>query len=93
MQLKSHACMHTCMATKTISLDLEAYERLSAARNHERESFSKVVKRAVWPAPAGTAGDLLAWRNKAGHTVDEAVLDRLDALQDCDEPSENKWQS
>ncbi len=81
------------MATKTISLDLEAYDRLSAARKYERESFSKVVKRAVWPAQTGTAADLLAWRNEAGGTVDKAVLDRLGALQECDTPSENKWQS
>ncbi len=85
--------MHTCMATKTISLDLEAYERLSAARKHQRESFSKVVKRAVWPAQSGTAGDLLAWRNGLEGAVDEKVLNRLDALQECDQPPENKWQS
>lgn len=79
------------MATKTISLDLETYERLSAARQHERESFSKVVKRAVWPAQTGTAGDLLAWRNATKELADEAVLDRLDDLQECDHPAENKW--
>lgn len=39
------------MATKTISIDLEAYERLKAVQK-ENESFSQTIKRVVWtPAP------------------------------------------
>jgi len=53
--------MYLCIATKTISVDLEAYERLRMARMHERESFSKVIKRAVWKAEGGTAAALLEY--------------------------------
>jgi len=36
------------MATKTISIDLEAYERLRGVR-HDNESFSQTIKRVVKP--------------------------------------------
>ncbi len=36
------------MATKNISIDLEAYERLRSVR-HENESFSQTIKRVVKP--------------------------------------------
>lgn len=48
-----------CVATKTISIDLEAYERLAIARTHEKESFSRVIKRAQWSRPKTTGRDLL----------------------------------
>ena len=45
--------MHdSCMATKTISLELDAYEKLQKAKRSERESFSQVVRRARWEDPA-----------------------------------------
>ena len=83
--------MYACMATKTISVDLEAYERLRGARTDERESFSKVIKRAVWPAREGTAVALLAWSEGLADAVDEGILNALDAAQEHDEPADNKW--
>jgi predicted CopG family antitoxin len=84
--------MYACMATKTISVDLEAYERLRSARQQEKESFSKVIKRAVWPKEKGTAEGLLRWRLALGEDEVEGVdLDYLDAQQANDMPSESKW--
>jgi hypothetical protein len=37
------------IASKTITLKLEAYNRLRAARRYPTESFSEVVLRATWP--------------------------------------------
>jgi len=47
------------MATKTISLELDAYDRLRAAKLSDRESFSNVVRRARWEAATPTAGEVL----------------------------------
>ena len=46
--------MVPCMATKTISLELDAYERLRRAKR-EGESFSGVVRRARF-GPADARG-------------------------------------
>lgn len=78
------------MATKTISVSLEAYERLAAARSTERESFSKVICRAVWPPKKGTAKDLLSRIRKEIFTAD---TDFLDKAQSEDAPPSDPWDS
>jgi hypothetical protein len=47
------------MATKTLSVDDEAYERLRRARLHPKESFSKVIKRAKWETGRPRCGEIL----------------------------------
>jgi predicted CopG family antitoxin len=47
------------MPSKTISLEIDAYERLKATRIRG-ESFSAVVRRITLPSPKATAADLLA---------------------------------
>lgn len=72
-----------CMATKTISLELDAYEKLRKAKKSERESFSEVVRRARWEEAPSTGSRIL------GHLADlrskrpdaflpDDVLDRID---------------
>jgi predicted CopG family antitoxin len=80
------------MATKTISIDIEAYEKLRRARREPSESFSMVIKRAVWPAPARTAGALLDALASAP-VLSEEVLGRLDAAQAADAPPEDPWRA
>ena len=55
-----HASVYVdSMATKTISVDLEAYERLRRARRTPSKSFSQVIERATWPSPPNTTDELL----------------------------------
>jgi len=79
------------MSVKTISLKLEAYERLRAARRYATESFSEVVLRATWPEDTITARELLALGRSRGGRFSEAELDRIEALKQQDLPPEDKW--
>lgn len=82
------------MATKTVSVDLEAYDRLCQARSGARESFSQVIKRAIWLPRRGTAASLLELTRSVesidGRLSDEE-LDRLDKNQLDDKPAPNRW--
>lgn len=84
--------MHiTCMATKTISLKLEAWERLRRARRTPDESFSEVVMRAQWPEVGITAGELLSLYRTKGANLTAEALDRIDEADAEDRPPEEKW--
>jgi hypothetical protein len=71
------------MATKTITLELDAYEKLRKAKTSERESFSQVVRRARFDDRASTGPAILAHmsdlrvRYPESFLSDEA-LDRID---------------
>ena len=84
--------MHiACMATKTMSLKLDAYERLRRARRTPDESFSEVVMRAQWPEVGITAGELLSVLGAQGAHFSSEALDRIEAADVGDQPPEDKW--
>lgn len=84
--------MHiACMATTTISLRLEAYERLRRARRFPEESFSEVVLRATWPEQTMTGTDLLERGRERGPYSTEEELDRVADAKRADRPPEDKW--
>ena len=64
------------MAVKTITIDMEAYERL-AREKKEGESFSQVIKR-VLGARGMTAEKLLANAKKI--RLSESTLDRIEEI-------------
>lgn len=76
------------MATKTVSVDEDAYRALVRARRHRGESFSKVIKRAKWDDGPKRCGDLLA---RASGEVSDATLQRLIEAQENDQPPTDKW--
>lgn len=48
-----------CMATKTISIETDAYELLAREKKDGTDSFSRVIRRLFAERPALTAGELL----------------------------------
>lgn len=76
------------MATKTLSVDEDAYRRLVRARKHARESFSKIIKRAKWEDGPPRCGDLL---NRATGEISDEALVILDKAQTEDALPVDKW--
>ena len=79
------------MATKTISLRVEAYDRLRAARRYRDESFSEVVMRATWPEDTITGRALLDMLGARRVHLRSEELDRIDEINQRDQPPEDKW--
>ena len=86
--LDTHArsCIHLTVATKTITLEIDAYERLKRAKRTPRESFSEVVRRLPMPAGAITAGQLLNLARERGAILTEADAQAIDELNLADQP-------
>jgi predicted CopG family antitoxin len=78
------------MATKTISIDLTAYERLTRARVNERESFSKVIKRALWPTPK-SSGRVIADALDSMVLAPTEIINTLEENQALDTPPADRW--
>lgn len=84
--------MISCMATKTITLELDAYERLKAAKRNDRESFSMVVRRAVWPdSPMNGTAILEYFRSRPAY-LSEEELSAIEKAEQTDAPPDNPWE-
>lgn len=75
-----------CMATKTITLEIDAYERLKRAKRSARESFSEVVRRLPMPNEAISARELLSLAREQGARLSAADCQAIDELNSADQP-------
>ena len=81
------------VSIKTISLKLDAYERLRLAKRYPSESFSEVVMRARWPEDTMSAREFVDVSRLRRPLFSEKALDRIEALKRADAPPEDKWTS
>lgn len=81
------------VAVKTVSVKLEAYERLRAARRYKGESFSEVILRARWPEDTLTGTELLSLCREGGPHFSEEELSAMERLKAEDAAPEDKWTS
>lgn len=79
------------MSTKTISVRIEAYERLRRARRHGSESFSDVIMRAKWDSEPVSAAALLRLVRERGPLYTSDELADVEAAKASDRPPRDKW--
>lgn len=83
--------MHdSCLAIKTISLELDAYEKLKAMKR-PGESFSSVVRRAVFADAPASGAELYRYFSGGGGGVSEAYLQAVEENLKHDPPAEDPW--
>ena len=78
------------MATKTIALELDAYEKLRTARK-AGESLSEVVRRASFADAPLTGESLRAYLRAGGGGVSERHLDAVEEAAKRDPLPDDPW--
>lgn len=79
------------MATKTITLELDAYEKLRAAKRG-KESFTSVVRRAILPESLKTGESLLAVLKSRTTLLTEEELTAVEKADGSDAPPVSPWE-
>ena len=78
------------MATKTITLELDAYEKLRQVKRGG-ESFTEVVRRAVWLDAPATSQSLRDYFHNGGSGISTKYLDTVEEVAKHDPIPDNPW--
>lgn len=81
---------YSCMATKTITLELDAYEKLRRFKR-SGESFSEAVRRAEFTSAPPTGAELRAYYRAGGSRVSEAYLRSIEEASAHDPIPDDPW--
>ena len=83
--------MHfSCVATKTITLEIDAYEKLRQVKRGG-ESFTEVVRRAIWLDAPGTGEGLLQHFHNGGSGISDKYLDAVEKAAQHDPIPDDPW--
>ena len=84
--------MHNnAVPTKTISIELDVYQKLVDQRQGPSERFSRVLRRARWDdRPKGRAVDILASLARLPNPSGEELAE-WEAIEAQDRPADDKW--
>jgi Putative antitoxin len=80
----------SCIATKTITLEIDAYEHLRAAKR-PGESFSEVVRRALFKDVPPTGDELRSWFRAGGSGVSLEYLEGVERADQDAPPPDDPW--
>lgn len=80
----------SCMPTKTITLELDGYEKLRLPKRGG-ESFTEVVRRAILVDAPLTGSALRDHFQKGGSGVSEKYLDAVEEAAKHDPIPDNPW--
>ncbi len=78
------------MATKTITLELDAYEKLRQAKRGG-ESFTEVVRRAFWVDAPATGESLRDYYRSGGSGVSDKYLNTVEEAAQHDPIPDDPW--
>lgn len=78
------------MATKTITLEVDAYEKLKAAKK-AGESFTEVVRRASFANAPLTGSDLATYLRAGGSGMSESYLKAVEKAASQDPIPDDPW--
>ncbi len=78
------------MATKTVTLEIDAYEKLRLAKK-AGESFSAVVRRASFADAPLTGESLRAYLRSGGGGISERYLDAVEEAAKRDSVPDDPW--